>query len=162
MSGMVEVPVLSSLKAIKQPLNHAPARKVIGGEGLPKNRTILNESLRRELGNKEAFHHETKTLLSRANHSCGKAATRELNRLLGRSVYVEDRDTDRYGSTVAVLWTRDGVNVNLEMVCRGAAWWYERYSRGETDLRECQESARESNLGLWDGDPVEPWEWRRR
>ena len=41
-------------------------------------------------------------------------------------------------------------------------WWYERYSRGETDLRECQESARESNLGLWDGDPVEPWEWRRR
>ena len=51
----------------------------------------------------------------------GKAATRELNRLLGRSVYVEDRDTDRYGSTVAVLWTRDGVNVNLEMVCRGAA-----------------------------------------
>jgi len=43
-------------------------------EGLPKNRTILNESLRRELGNKEAFYHETKTLLSRANHSCGKAA----------------------------------------------------------------------------------------
>ena len=92
----------------------------------------------------------------------GKAATRELNRLLGRSVYVEARDTDRYGRTVAVLWTRDGVNVNLEMVCRGVAWWYERYSRGETDLRECQESARESNLGLWDGDPVEPWEWRRR
>ena len=92
----------------------------------------------------------------------GKAATRELNSLLGRSVYVEATDTDRYGRTVAVLWTSDGVNVNLEMVCRGAAWWYERYARGNTDLRECQKSARESNLGLWDDDPVEPWKWRRR
>jgi len=91
----------------------------------------------------------------------GRAATRELNRLLGRSVYVEATDTDRYGRTVAVLWISDGVNVNLEMVCRGAAWWYERYARDDTDLRECQESARENNLGLWDGDPVEPWEWRR-
>ena len=92
----------------------------------------------------------------------GRAATRELNRLLGHSVYVEATDTDRYGRTVAVLWTSDGVNVNLEMVCRGAAWWYERYARGDTELRDCQESARESNLGLWDGDPVEPWVWRRR
>ena len=63
---------------------------------------------------------------------------------------------------MAVLWTSDGVNVNLEMVCRGAAWWYERYTKRNTELRECQESARESNLGLWDGDPVEPWVWRRR
>jgi len=96
------------------------------------------------------------------NQPYGKEATRELNRLLGRSVYVEATDTDRYGRTVAVLWTSDGVNVNLEMVCRGAAWWYERYARGNTELRECRASARESNLGLWDGDPVEPWVWRRR
>ena len=92
----------------------------------------------------------------------GKEATRELNKLLGRSVYVETTDTDRYGRTVAALWTSDGVNVNLEMVCRGAAWWYERYAKRDTELRECQESARESNLGLWDGDPVEPWEWRKK
>ena len=96
------------------------------------------------------------------NQPYGQKATRELTRLLGSSVYVEKLDTDRYGRTIAVLWTSDGVNVNLEMVCRGAAWWYERYAKRDTDLRECQESARESNLGLWDGDPVEPWEWRRR
>jgi len=92
----------------------------------------------------------------------GKEATRELNKLLGRSVYVETTDTDRYGRTVAALWTSDGVNVNLEMVCRGAAWWYERYARGDTGLRGCHESARETNLGLWDGDPVAPWQWRRK
>ena len=96
------------------------------------------------------------------NQPYGKKATRELTRLLGSSVYVETADIDRYGRTIAVLWTVSGVNVNLEMVCRGAAWWYERYARGDTDLRECQESARESNLGLWDGDPIEPWQWRRR
>ena len=96
------------------------------------------------------------------NQPYGKEAARELNRLLGHSVYVEVTDTDRYGRTVAVLWTSDGVNVNLEMVCRGAAWWYERYARGDTNLRECQESARASNLGLWDGDPVAPWKWRRK
>ena len=92
----------------------------------------------------------------------GKAATRELSRLLQRSVYVDATDADRYGRTVAVLWTSSGVNVNLEMVCRGAAWWYERYARTDTKLRECQESARESNQGLWDGDPMAPWEWRRK
>ena len=96
------------------------------------------------------------------NQPYGKKATRELDRLVGRSVYVETTDIDRYGRTVAVLWTSSGVNVNLEMVCRGAAWWYEKYARRDSKLRECQESARESNLGLWDGDPVEPWEWRRK
>ena len=55
-------------------MNPISSEDGVGIEGLPKNRTILNESLRRELGNKEAFYHETKTLLSRANHSCGKAA----------------------------------------------------------------------------------------
>ena len=96
------------------------------------------------------------------NQPYGKKATRELTRLIGSSVYVETTDIDRYGRTIAVLWTSDGVNVNLEMVCRGAAWWYERYARGDTDLRECQESARENNRGLWNDDPIAPWEWRRR
>ena len=57
------------------------------------------------------------------NQPYGKKATRELDRLVGPSVYVEATDIDRYGRTVAVLWTSSDVNVNLEMVCRGAAWW---------------------------------------
>ena len=96
------------------------------------------------------------------NQPYGKEATRELNRLLGSSAYVETTDIDRYGRTVAVLWTSSGVNVNLEMVCKGAAWWYERYARRDAKLRECQESARENNQGLWNGDPIEPWVWRRK
>ena len=96
------------------------------------------------------------------NQPYGNKATRELTRLLGSSVYVETADIDRYGRTIAVLWTSDGVNVNLEMVCIGAAWWYEKFARRAAKLRECQELARENNQGLWDSDPIAPWKWRRR
>lgn len=96
------------------------------------------------------------------NQPYGKDATRELNTLLENEVYVEVIDVDRYGRTVAALWTSNGTNVNLQMVCRGAAWWYERYARDDAELRECQTAARDGNLGLWDGDPIEPWVWRKR
>lgn len=93
----------------------------------------------------------------------GRQATSELDRMLGRSVYVEEKNTDRYGRVVAVLWSPYGVNINLAMVCGGHAWWYERYARFNTDLRDCQAEARAEEVGLWaDEGPVAPWDWRRR
>ena len=94
----------------------------------------------------------------------GKQATRALEGLIKTKIFVLERDTDRYGRLVGVLYTPDGLNVNLEMVCGGHAWWYERYARFDSDLEDCQESAQETRLGLWaeDDDPVAPWEWRRR
>ena len=133
------VPATAELKAVA---------KVIDGDTIK-----LSDGTRVRLHGIDAPEH---------NQPYVKKATRELNRLLGSSVSVETTDIDRYGRTIAILWTINGVNVNLEMVCRGAAWWYERYARGDTDLRECQESARECNRGLWDSDHVEPWEWRRK
>ena len=93
----------------------------------------------------------------------GRQATSELDAMLGRSVYVEEKDTDRYGRLVAVLWSSDGTNVSLAMVCGGHAWWYERYARLDWELRDCQRKAQEAKLGLWSGEePVAPWEWRRK
>ena len=93
----------------------------------------------------------------------GKQATRALDGLIKTKVYVLEKDTDRYGRLVAVLYTPEGLNVNLEMVCGGHAWWYERYARFDSDLEDCQESAQEARLGLWaDDDPVAPWAWRRK
>ena len=93
----------------------------------------------------------------------GKQATRNLDKLIGRTVFVVERDTDRYGRLVGTLYTPEGVNVNLEMVCNGSAWWYSRYARFDTGLADCQESAEAASLGLWAyDDPVEPWVWRRR
>ena len=92
-----------------------------------------------------------------------KQATRALDRLIDTKVFVLEKDTDRYGRLVAVLYTPEGLNVNLEMVCGGHAWWYKQYARFDSDLEDCQESAREARLGLWaDEEPVEPWVWRRR
>ena len=93
----------------------------------------------------------------------GKEATSALDALIETKVFVEEQDTDRYGRLVGVLYTADGLNVNLEMVCSGHAWWYERYARFDSDLEDCQESAQEARLGLWaDENPMAPWEWRRQ
>ena len=93
----------------------------------------------------------------------GKQATRNLDKLGGRTVFVVERDTDRYGRLVGTLYTPEGVNVNLEMVCNGSAWWYSRYAKNNRAMASCQDDAKEAGLGLWaDGDPMPPWEWRRR
>ena len=93
----------------------------------------------------------------------GKQATSALDALIKTRVFVEEKDTDRYGRLVGVLYTAEGLNVNLEMVCSGHAWWYERYARFDSGLEDCQESAQGARLGLWaDDSPVAPWEWRRR
>ena len=93
----------------------------------------------------------------------GKQATSALDALIKTKVFVEQKDTDRYGRLVGVLYTADGLNVNLEMVCSGHAWCYERYARFDSDLEDCQESAQGARLGLLaDENPMAPWEWRRR
>ena len=93
----------------------------------------------------------------------GRQATRQLDRLLSRTVYVEEKDTDRYGRVVAVLWSADGTNANAAMVCGGHAWWYKRYARFDSELRDCQKYAQVENLGLWAAaEPVAPWDWRKR
>ena len=53
----------------------------------------------------------------------GKQATRNLDKLIGGKVFVLEKDTDRYGRLVGVIYTPDGVNVNEAMVCNGSAWW---------------------------------------
>jgi micrococcal nuclease len=54
----------------------------------------------------------------------------------------------------------NGLNVNLEMVKRGMAWRYDKYSK-DAELLAAQEAAREGKWGLWkDATPLPPWEWR--
>ena len=93
----------------------------------------------------------------------GKQATRALDGLIGRTVFVVEKDTDRYGRLVGVIYTPEAVNVNLQMVCGGHAWWYSRYAKNNRAMADCQDEAKEAGLGLSAGDdPVAPWEWRRK
>ena len=93
----------------------------------------------------------------------GQQAARNLDELIGSTVYVVEQDTDRYGRLVGTLYNSDGTNVNLEMVCNGSAWWYRRYAKNNRAMASCQREAKEAGLGLWaDDDPMPPWEWRRQ
>ena len=42
----------------------------------------------------------------------GQAATRKIKSFLTSSVSVEEKDTDRYGRTVGIVYTSSGTNVN--------------------------------------------------
>ena len=58
----------------------------------------------------------------------GKVAKRELSQLVYRKdVELEPIEQDRYDRLVARLWV-DGLDVNAELVKRGAAWVYPRYA----------------------------------
>lgn len=81
--------------------------------------------------------------------------------VFGKQVYLDIRDTDRYGRSVAVV-TADGKVVNEELVKAGFAWWYEQYAPGETRLKRYQDEARSARRGLWaDGAAEPPWDYRR-
>jgi endonuclease YncB( thermonuclease family) len=70
-------------------------------------------------------------------------------------------DRDRYGRAVGEVFV-GALHVNEEMVRRGHAWAYTRYSRS-TRILELEDQARAAGLGLW-ALPLEqrepPWLWR--
>ena len=78
-----------------------------------------------------------------------------------KAVRVVVQDTDRYGRAVGRV--HDGaVDVNAEMVRRGAAWVFRRYSRDPSLLR-LEEEARAARRGLWalpEAERTPPWKWR--
>lgn len=94
----------------------------------------------------------------------GSNATRALEQMLSQpDLYIEVKDIDRYGRTIGVLYTANGRDLNLEMVCGGHAWWYQKYAPLASKYEECQDTAVEEKRGLWAvEDPITPWDWRRR
>lgn len=74
-------------------------------------------------------------------------------------VYYESKD--RYGRVLGDIYI-DNLNVNHEMVRRGMAWHFIRYSDDET-LATLEKEARKNKTGLWaDPNPVAPWEYRSK
>lgn len=67
-------------------------------------------------------------------------------------------NTDRYGRTVAVCFASDGFDIGRNLVHTGWALAYRQYSM---DYVDTEDNAREAKRGLWRGEFVKPWEWRR-
>ena len=89
---------------------------------------------------------------------CGGLATHALSkRIAGRAVACDEKDRDRYGRIVAIC-RLGGEDLNAWMVSEGWALAYRRYSRAYVAE---ESSAKAARLGVWRGDFVTPWDWRR-
>jgi len=89
---------------------------------------------------------------------CGQNAALALADKIGnRTVWCEKKDIDRYKRIVAVCRS-GGQDLNAWMVAEGWALAYQRYS---TDYINQEDSASRSKVGMWQGEFITPWDWRR-
>jgi endonuclease YncB( thermonuclease family) len=97
---------------------------------------------------------------SRANGEswpCGHAATKALQTMVeGRLVVCRNLGLEKYGRTLATC-SIDSVNINAEMVRRGLAWAFVRYSSTYVAL---EAEARAAQLGIWQGLTQPAWDYR--
>ncbi len=79
----------------------------------------------------------------------GQAAKRKISSILTSTVSIEEKDTDRYGRTVGIVYTSTGTNVNMEMVRTGYAYVYRKYCKSSfcSDWLEMESNARKEKLG---------------
>jgi len=92
----------------------------------------------------------------------GKEATMALIQMIGRKqIKVETFGLDRYKSRTMGRVYLGALDVNLEMVATGNAWWYRQYAPKATDIQAAEIKARAAKLGIWSAPIVlPPWDWR--
>ena len=92
---------------------------------------------------------------------CGKQATEYLKKLLeGASIpslLCKISSKDRYGRSIGVCYVGE-ININSSLVENGWALAYTEYSK---DYIMYEKSALENKVGIWQGEFVEPWNWRK-
>jgi endonuclease YncB( thermonuclease family) len=92
------------------------------------------------------------------SYRCGQIAAMALDEFVGASpVTCRERDTDRYGRTVATCAVR-GVDIQAWLVRNGHAFAYRRYS---SDHVGAEQEAKNTKRGVWAGSAQPPWEWRK-
>ena len=92
---------------------------------------------------------------------CGKLATEYLKNLLKDvstpSMHCKISSKDRYGRSIGVCYIEDK-NVNRNLVENGWALAYREYSE---DYIFNEKLASKKKIGIWQGEFVEPWNWRK-
>lgn len=89
--------------------------------------------------------------------SCGKSAARALSDLVaGRRITCRSMGRDKYGRILGVCSVGES-DINAEMVRRGYAWAFVKYSRSYV-AEEAE--AREARAGIWQGDAEPAWIFR--
>ena len=97
----------------------------------------------------------------------GEESAEHLSSMLaGRDVFVESTRKDQYGRALGKVLV-DGMDINLEQVKAGYAWWYRYYAEEQpgADRRayeQAEDGAKAENHGLWaEPNPISPYEWRK-
>lgn len=78
--------------------------------------------------------------------------------------YVELKHNNKYDRNrrlIAEIVLLEGLNVNQELVRKGLAWHYKKYS--DNDIYSALEiDARNRHAGIWSQpNPIAPWDWRK-
>lgn len=86
--------------------------------------------------------------------------------VLQRKVEANCYKLDRYQRHICVVY-RNEADVNLQLVEKGLAWHYKNYEDEQTRKQqrayaEAETRARRKGSGLWQGNSVAPWEFRRQ
>lgn len=127
---------------------------VVDGDGLD----FATERVR--LWGIDAPEHDQTCVLAQAPYPCGRIAAKALSDLVrGKDVRCAKVDIDRYGRTVARCFV-DGQDLGAEMVRRGLALDYRRFSGGFYSAAEA--AARRERRGLWASTFERPSDWRRK
>lgn len=91
-------------------------------------------------------------------YDCGIVSTAALRTKIGRnSIKCEGTKRDRYGRFLGICYLNE-LDLNGWMVRNGYALAYVRYSHR---YASAEQEARENSRGLWAGEFVAPWSWRK-
>lgn len=98
----------------------------------------------------------------RKSQPFGNDAKKTLSDLcFGRQVTVYAQKYDRYRRLIAVVVNNQRQTVNQEMIRRGMAWHFKKYSKDPL-YAQLEIDARNHKIGLWrEANPIAPWEWRK-
>ena len=109
----------------------------------------------------------------------GQKAKQELSSMIfNKNVAIENHGQDRYKRTLGTIYSKElrgkclpsgkcirgvwqDIDVNLELIKQGYAWYYP-FTKKNPEYQQAEQEARAAKRGLWaDKNPVAPWEWRK-
>ena len=93
------------------------------------------------------------------DYFCGKKAKTFMHSMIvNKNVKCNKKDKDKYQRILAICFVGKK-NLNKLMVRSGWALAYTFFSK---DYVNDENYANRNNLGIWNGNFVKPWEWRRK
>ena len=132
---------------------------VTGSATIIDGDTLVVASERVRLQGIDAPESRQSCMLSGVDWPCGQNATRALTSVTnGKVVTCKGNRRDRYGRLVAICYV-GADDLNARMVRDGWALAYRRYG---SDYVSQEGEARSAGSGIWQGQFIEPWDWRRQ